>query len=70
MEFVCPGCGKWTEIPERQVFTSNRCRCSECWALLLIESQHPFRVRVETAATSKLAANVGRIRTQGGEGHG
>lgn len=68
MEFMCPACGKWTEIAERQAISGNRCRCAEYWTVLLIESHRPFRVRVEPS-TGKPLAHVGSGTPQGGEEH-
>jgi len=47
MEFMCPVCGKWTEVHEHQVFAANRFRCRRCGGLLLVVSARPFRVAPE-----------------------
>ena len=47
MEFLCPVCGKFTEVRERLVFGGSSFRCAECWSGLQVESLNPFRVRVE-----------------------
>jgi len=68
MELICPMCNKWTEIPERQAFAGNRCRCQACWAPLRIDSGLPFRVHVEPSSV-KSTPKIGSGIAQGGKEH-
>ncbi len=58
VEFMCPVCGKWTEIHEYQVIAGSQCKCPRCWALLRVESVRPFRIQVE-GAIKKPAVRIG-----------
>jgi len=69
MEFLCPICGKWTELREHQVFAGTRCRCPRCGGLLLVTSARPFRIEVE-GTSEKPVVRVGTGIGQKEENHG
>ena len=69
MEFICPVCGKWTQIHEHQVLAGNQCRCRRRGGLLRAESVRPFRIQAESTI-GQSAVRMGSNASQGGESHG
>jgi len=72
MEFMCPVCGKWTEIHEHQVFAGNRCRCRRCGGLLRITSTRPFSIVVEDSLNGppvRIGSGAGAKEEEHGQDH-
>jgi len=67
MEFICPACGKFTEVQEQKVFRGNHFKCNTCWSELVFESTQPLRVRFVSEVAETPVASGGRAVRRGGK---